>query len=139
MAVRVVSGSTSPRPHGLRVVSGQRKPKTVRALLPAFEADWRTQLREVGDALWEAWRALPGWEEVAENELGERLGELLLLLWSAHRFGAAPATSVMVGELVDDQLHSALEDPLLDDIVMMAFALGASWATSRTARRPGSQ
>lgn len=88
--------------------------------------------RPAAAGLWPAWKGLERWEETAADELSEPLGELIVLLWTVHRFGAASIGTALLDFVVDEELHPTIYDPVLDDIVEMAFALGAAWAAERT-------
>jgi hypothetical protein len=78
-----------------------------------------------------AWNGLGYWEDMAEDELGAALGELVMLLWSIHRFGHGPFGRMMVDAVIAEVAGPAGEDPVLDDILTMTFALGAAWAEDR--------
>jgi len=82
--------------------------------------------------LWPAWRALDEWEGLASDELGGSLGELLVLLWSVRRLLFATESLALFNEFIDEELHPEFSDPLLEDIVEVAFALGAAWANDRS-------
>lgn len=81
-----------------------------------------------GDALW------PAWEHMAESEmhvydaLGEELGEKLLVLWAISRFRDTQLAPGALGELVDEAGRPRFGDPLVEDMMLAAFALGAAWA-----------
>jgi hypothetical protein len=89
-------------------------------------------LRRAGERMWPAWRSLEDWETASAAEFGESLAELVLLLWSVHRFAGTDA--VILAQEISD---FGVCDPLLQDVTEMAFALGAAWANalSRTAPR----
>jgi hypothetical protein len=81
--------------------------------------------------LWPAWKGLNRWEETVASELPELLGGLILLLWSIHRLGEGSAGGALLDAAVDEDLRPTMSDPVLDDIVELAFALGAAWAEGR--------
>jgi hypothetical protein len=64
------------------------------------------------------------------EELGEDLGEKLLVLWAISRFGDSRLAASALGELVDEQGHPRFGDPLVEDMMLAAFALGAAWAAT---------
>jgi hypothetical protein len=96
---------------------------------PRVDMSWR----RAADQIWPAWQALEHWEETSVAELGPPFGELVLLLWSLHRFGGTEAGIVLASELLDRLPVGARLDPVLEDIVECAFALGAGWAGARGA------
>ena len=112
---------------------------------PAWQGDERTQivhlrvdsiahdsaLRIGAGDLWAAWQSLDDWEATADDELGARLGEVLLVLWTIHRIGCSPEGRAALDDLIDDDLHPRFDDPLLEDVVGVCFALGAAWADRR--------
>jgi hypothetical protein len=81
--------------------------------------------------LWAAWQSLDDWEAKADDELGARLAEVLLVLWTIHRIGYSPEGRAALEELIDEDLHPTFDDPLLEDVVGVCFALGAAWADQR--------
>lgn len=81
--------------------------------------------------LWAAWQSLDDWEATADDELGTRLGEVLLVLWTIHRMGCSPEGRAALEQFIDDDLHPRFDDPLLEDVVGVSFALGAAWADRR--------
>jgi len=81
--------------------------------------------------LWDAWQALDSWERTADDELGPTLGELLLLLWSIHRLGSSAEGRAALDDLIDENMHPTFDDPVLEDVVGVSFALGAAWADHR--------
>ena len=83
--------------------------------------------------LWDAWQALDAWEATAGDELGASLGELLLVLWTVHRLGHSAEGRAALDGLIDDDMHPTFDDPLLEDVVGVCFALGAAWADRRRA------
>jgi hypothetical protein len=84
--------------------------------------------RSVADEMWPAWQALNRWEENVERDLGESLGELVVLLWGVHRLAGVSPGAVLVDEMLEGGLLDELLTPLVHDIVETAFALGAAWA-----------
>jgi hypothetical protein len=89
--------------------------------------------RVAADNLWPAWRELGHWQESAEAELGARLPELLLVLWTLSRLSGTPESVELLFELVSEDLHPDFANDVLEDIVGVAFALGAAWAEHRPA------
>jgi hypothetical protein len=87
--------------------------------------------REAADALWPAWQALCRWEQTAVCEVGPDFGELLLLLWSIHRFTATEEGVATFDQIVDEDFHLTFADPVIVDAIEVAFAMGAAWAESR--------
>ena len=77
-----------------------------------------------------AWDRLEFWEDTADDELGSGLGDLVIRLWCVHRFGDLPEVEEFITQQARDGTHGG-QDPLLDDIVRVSFALGASWVESR--------
>jgi hypothetical protein len=88
-------------------------------------------MRAGAGALWAAWQSLDDWEATADDELGARLGEVLLVLWTIHRIGSSPEGRAALDDLIDEDLHPTFDDPLLEDVVGVCFALGAAWADRR--------
>jgi hypothetical protein len=80
------------------------------------------------ERLWSAWRRVGGWQELASENLGDWLGSRLLVLWALSTFSGRGAGDALLDELVDDDLEPRFGDELLEDMVSLAFALGASWA-----------
>ncbi len=137
-APRVVHSEERPggKPGAPRVSAAQRRGTPVthslqRSLDAAFEAPLPIGQRRTAARLWDAWQALDRWEEAADDELGETLGELLLVLWSLHRMGYSSEGEAALGELIDDQLQPTFGDAVLKDLVGVSFALGAAWADQR--------
>jgi hypothetical protein len=107
--------------------------------LPAHPAEravesWNQWWRSAAPQMWPAWKGLNRWEETASADFEAVLGEFILLLWSVHRFGPGDDGTALFDHIVDDNLHPTFSDPVLEDIVEVAFALGAAWAEDR--RRP---
>jgi hypothetical protein len=112
---------------------------------PAWQGDDRAQIvrlrvdsvahdsavRAGAGDLWAAWQSLDDWEAMADDELGARLGEVLLVLWTIHRIGTSPEGRAALDDLIDENLHPRFDDPLLEDVVGVCFALGAAWADRR--------
>jgi hypothetical protein len=103
-----------------RIVSLRREDAIAVSLLRRDAAD-----------LWGAWQALDDWEATAGDELGASLGELLLVLWTVHRLGCSAEGRAALDDLIDDDMHPTFDNPLLEDIVGVSFALGAAWADRR--------
>ena len=87
---------------------------------------------ETAARMWPAWKGLERWEEVAALELDEALGELILLLWSVHRFADSQPGAPVFDKMLDDNMHPLFADPVLVDVAELAFALGAAWAEDRS-------
>jgi hypothetical protein len=87
--------------------------------------------RSTATDLWDAWQSLDDWEATAGDELGASLGELLLVLWTVHRLGSSSEGRAALDDLIDDDLHPTFDNPLLEDVVGVSFALGAAWAARR--------
>jgi hypothetical protein len=88
------------------------------------------------DELWPAWRQLMDWEDRVGASLGIDVGAHLIVLWILSRFGGSPA---LLGELIDDELLPRVADPVVEDMMAVAFALGAAWmaAGDSHGRPPG--
>ena len=87
-------------------------------------AGWRTDANEI----WRAWRGLEDWDDVVEARFDRGFGRHLLVLWALYTFrGGSPE---ILGELVADDLEPRFGDPVVEDMVRVAFALGASWAAA---------
>jgi hypothetical protein len=80
-----------------------------------------------GARLWSAWQSLQDWEERVDGQFNPRLGEKLLVLWAISRLTGAGDGSALLHELIDEDLRPRFTDPLLEDMVYAAFALGAAW------------
>jgi hypothetical protein len=98
---------------------------------PSAEASHARWWRQAADALWPAWQTLGRWEQTAVGEVGPEFGELLLLLWSIHRFTGSDEGVAVFDQIVDEDFHLTFADPVTVDAVEVAFALGAAWAESR--------
>jgi hypothetical protein len=92
---------------------------------------WRQWWRAAADQMWPAWKGLNRWEETAAEELDQVLGEFILLLWSVYRFAPSVDGPALFDQILDADLHPTFNDPVLEDIVEVAFALGAAWADDR--------
>jgi hypothetical protein len=77
---------------------------------------------------WPAWCDLTEFEDLVSDLLGADVGAHVLVLWALSRFGGSPA---MLNELIDDDVLPQFGDVLLEDMVEVAFALGAAWAAKR--------
>jgi len=82
------------------------------------------------DRIWPAWQHLPEWEICSFDDFGPSLGSDLLVLWALYTFSDV---DVLLTELVDGEGRPTFGDPLIEDMVSIAFALGAAWAASREA------
>lgn len=87
----------------------------------------------MGDALWPAWSAMVRSEMSVYDALGEDVGEKLLVLWAISRFRDSGTATAAFAELVDDGGRPRFGDPLVEDMMLAAFALGAAWAEGRDA------
>ena len=85
----------------------------------------------VADRLWSAWCGLQSWEDAVDDEMGDRLGDVVLLLWAVHRFAGVEGGEVILDSVLDGEVDPVDRDPVLHDLVQVAFAMGASWASSR--------
>ena len=112
-------GSAQPRPTppALTLIEGRSGD-----LPPERRASWAL--------LWPAWRNLTQWEERIDAEFGNDLGEDMLVLWALLRFGGSRDLEGILKELVTDDLEPTFGGTLMQDIVAVAFALGAAWAGS---------
>jgi hypothetical protein len=81
------------------------------------------------DAMWEAWRRLGHFEDHSV-ELGPNLAPELIVLWAVWRFGDTAPGDVLLGELVGDDMMPRFRDPLIEDMLLVAFALGAGWGAA---------
>ena len=79
--------------------------------------------------LCEAWRTLERWEHRAQSALGADYPELLVVLWTVHRFAVCSTGMMLLDTLLDESMHLRDREPLLEDVASLAFALGASWAS----------
>lgn len=86
-------------------------------------------------ALCAAWPSLDRWEQRAEASFGAEFAELVVVLWTVHRFAACPAGMAVVDALVDESMHLRERQPVLEDLASLAFALGAAWAADGAAPR----
>jgi len=80
--------------------------------------------------LWPAWRNLEEWEDRVDADFGSELGGEMLVLWALLRFGGSRDLEAILNELVTDDLAPTFGSDLMEDIVAVAFALGAAWAGS---------
>src|SRR5690349_8921638 len=78
-------------------------------------------LRTARDQLWEAWRRLPDFEDRA-GDLGAGLAADLITLWAVWRFGGTDPGEPLLRELVDDEYRLRFHDPLVEDMILVAFA-----------------
>lgn len=83
------------------------------------------------DKLWSSWCELPEWEIWADDSFGDLLGEEVLVLWAISRFRTVDGA---LNELIDEDLRPRFADALLEDLVRVAFALGAGWASDCASR-----
>jgi len=104
----------------------RRRPARSAALLNALSGFARRDLRTASEELWSAWRRLADFEDRAAR-LGSGLGPDLIVLWAVWRFGGTALGEPMLKELVDDDYQLRLQDPMVEDMVLVAFALGAGW------------
>jgi len=81
--------------------------------------------------LWPAWHNVDEWEEKSSDELGARLGDLLIVLWSVRRFAVLEECETMIDDLLDEALTPGVSSPMVEDLVEFAFAIGAAWAHSQ--------
>ena len=89
-----------------------------------------------GDALWPAWSGMAEFEMHVYQELGEEVGQRLLVLWAISRFRDSQVAPGALRELVDECGRPRFGDPLVEDMMLAAFALGAAWGTERSAPAP---
>ena len=82
----------------------------------------------LGAALWPAWSRMVRSEMGVYDALGEEVGEKLLVLWAISRFRDSDDAGSALAELVDDSGRPRFGDPLVEDMMLAAFALGAAWA-----------
>jgi len=83
----------------------------------------------LGEALWPAWAAMAQSELSVDDALGDDVGEKLLVLWAISRFRDSGVASPVLAELVDDDGRPRFGDPLVEDMMLAAFALGVAWAS----------
>ena len=126
-----VPGRVSSRTAQRRGTPVTSEAEVRRSIDAAFQAPLELLPRLTAARLWDAWQALDRWEAVADDELGDTLGELLLVLWSVHRLGLTSEGQAALGELIDEEMHPTFGDALLEDLVGVSFALGAAWAEQR--------
>lgn len=86
---------------------------------------------ELGDALWPAWLGMTGSELDVYDALGEQVGQKLLVLWAISRFRDSEVAGIALAELVDEHGRPRFGDPLVEDMMLAAFALGAAWASDQ--------
>jgi len=84
-----------------------------------------------GHALWPAWAGMAASEMHVYEELGEEVGEKLLVLWAISRFRDSREAPHALRELVDETGRPRFGDPLVEDMMLAAFALGAAWGAQR--------
>lgn len=132
-----VPGRVSSRTDQRRGTPVSSEAEVRRSIDEAFQAPLKLLPRITAARLWEAWQALDRWEAAADDELGDTLGELLLVLWSVHRLGLSSEGQAALGELIDDEMHPTFGDALLQDVVGVSFALGAAWAEQRQSGSAG--
>lgn len=115
-------GAAQPRstPPVLRLLDGR-----LDSLPPGRQVAWAR--------LWPAWRNLEEWEDRVDADFGSELGEDMLVLWALLRFGGSRDLEGLLNELVTDDLAPTFGSSLMEDIVQVAFALGAAWAGSEAA------
>lgn len=106
---------------------------------PSEPADAFGEWGADGDALWPAWRGMADFEMHVYHELGEEVGQKLLVLWAISRFRDSQAAPGALRELVDESGRPRFGDPLVEDMMLAAFALGAAWGTERSAPAPAAE
>jgi ParB family chromosome partitioning protein len=85
--------------------------------------------RLAGDEIWDAWRRLPFFEDCAAA-LGAELAPQLVVLWAIWRFSPSAPGETLLSELVGEDMMPRLRDALVEDMVLVAFALGAGWGAA---------
>ena len=103
---------------------------------PNAQAHRQKWWRDAACRLWPAWKALGRWEEAAVGEVGPEFGELVMLLWSVHRFAGSDSGIAVFDQIVDENFRLVFADPVTVDVVEVAFALGAAWGESRSPMGP---
>ena len=83
----------------------------------------------LGEALWPAWSAMLESEVSVADALGDEVGEKLLVLWAISRFRDTGLGAPALAELVDEDGRPRFGDPLVEDMMTAAFALGVAWAS----------
>lgn len=58
-----------------------------------------------------------------------------MVLWAISRFGSPISGRLTIDSLIDEELHPLFGDWLTEDMVRVAFALGAGWAANLGADR----
>jgi hypothetical protein len=74
-------------------------------------------------------RRWPSPELSVDDALGDDVGEKLLVLWAISRFRDGGVASPVLAELVDEEGRPRFGDPLVEDMMLAAFALGVAWAS----------
>lgn len=88
------------------------------------------------DQLERAWHDLAAWEELVMDSLGQGVAGRLLALWALSRAGATAAESLgVMPQLVGEEGWARQGGPLLRDMMLMAFSLGAAWEARRGCSR----
>jgi len=95
-------------------------------------------LRTSSEEMWQAWRRLEHFEDSAA-QLGDVLAPELIVLWAVWRFGNSDPGDTLLGELIDDDMMPRFRDPLVEDMMLVAFALGAGWGAALDAAAPAWQ
>jgi hypothetical protein len=107
--------------------AGRHRPAS--ATGPASLAPSLGTVRRAAERLHAAWRHLENWEAAAGAEIGGRLSDVIVLLWVARTLGDSDVGEALFSDLIAGD--GTASDPALEDMVHMAFALGASWAETR--------
>ena len=148
MAVSRRSGRAAPRWRTSPTPAARRRAEANLVLIQGGIADddARARGRALADSpmqpawgphaaeLWAPWSALTDWEVRLEDTFGDGLSEEVLVLWAISRFGSMEA---FLGELVGPDLKPRFGDLATEDIVRVAFALGAGWGAAHTRDRAG--
>ena len=114
--------STQPNHPPLRVLTSMSTPPHADDVLA--RAGWQSDASEI----WQAWRGLEDWEDLVETRFDRSFGRHLLVLWALYAFRGG--SEEILRELVAENLEPQFGDPVIEDMVRVAFALGASWAAA---------
>jgi hypothetical protein len=106
----------------------------------AWRPEGNTTLAPSDPDLWHAWQRLNETETTVNDVMGEHFGRRLLVLWAMARLGeCGSAADPVLADLIDDDMQPRFRDWMLEDVALLAFALGAGWSISRAPAPPANQ